>query len=140
MLTEEFISRYTSELGEQVTGDAVHIYRALKGLALPLSEARKLVASVKDDDDFKAWHRLHRRFEPELEAKQGIVLAERGELVNPPPREESRRHPSANYGVGFFQTQKKFVTVANGVCNSGKRRSRSCSQRSLNTVHFSQRL
>ncbi|MDA8582758.1 hypothetical protein N9L68_00965 [bacterium] len=70
---------FSAQLGESVTSDSVNVYRALKQLTM--GEARNLVLAVKEEDGFLAWQRLHRRFEPELEARQGIVLAQLAELV-----------------------------------------------------------
>ena len=48
--------------------------------------------SVKDEDGFRAWQRLKRRFEPGLAARQGIDMAEFWGMVGRPaksPRETS---------------------------------------------------
>ena len=45
-LSEEFVLRYTTRLGDEVTDDEVAVYRALKALTTPLSEARKIVGTV----------------------------------------------------------------------------------------------
>ena len=39
-------------------------------------ESKKLVMSIKDEDGFRAWQRLKKRFEYGLAARQGIVMAE----------------------------------------------------------------
>ena len=58
------------------------VWRALKGLTE--GEARKVVVAVKEEDGFKAWQRLHQRFEPSLTARQGLVLSELGAMVRNP--------------------------------------------------------
>ena len=50
------------------------MWRALKSLSG--RDARKVIVSVKNEDGFKAWQKLHMHFGPSLSAKQGIALAD----------------------------------------------------------------
>ena len=74
----------TLEYGEKVTKDAVRVWRALKGITE--GEARKVINSVKSEDGFKAWWKLHLRFEPGLAAKHGLALAEFSGMVTRPAK------------------------------------------------------
>ena len=46
----------------------------------------KVAMSIKDEDGFRAWQRLKPRFEPELAARQGIVMAEFSGMVARPAK------------------------------------------------------
>ena len=56
--------------------------RALKSLTG--REARKVIMSVKNEDGFKAWQKLHMHFGPSLSAKQGMALADFSGMVAKP--------------------------------------------------------
>ena len=47
-------------------------------------EARKAIMSVKNEDGFKAWQKLHMHFGPSLSAKQGMALADFSGMVAKP--------------------------------------------------------
>ena len=68
----------------KVRGDKVQIWRALKNLTD--GEARKVVTSVKSENGFRAWQKLHMRFGPSLSSKQGLVLMELGGMVAKPAK------------------------------------------------------
>ena len=75
----------------KVTEDQVQIWRALKKLTT--GEANGVVTSVKGEDGFEAWRQLCLHFEPVLEARQGQIIAELGNLVRTPAKtiEETRK-------------------------------------------------
>ena len=50
--------------------------------------------SVKNEDGFKAWQRLHMHFGPSLSAKQGMALADFSGMVAKPASQEKRSHSS----------------------------------------------
>ena len=43
---------------------------------LTVDEAHKVVTAINHEDGFRAWQKLHQRFEPGLASRQGIILAE----------------------------------------------------------------
>ena len=49
-----------------------------------ITESKKVVMSIKDEDGLRAWQRLKQRFEPGLAARQGIVMAEFSGMVARP--------------------------------------------------------
>ena len=83
-IDEMFKQVWAGSVGQHVVDDGVNIWRALK--TLTEGEAKKVVLSVKDEDGFKAWQRLHQRFEPGLSARQGLVLSELGAMVRSPSK------------------------------------------------------
>ena len=68
----------------RVKGDQVQLWRALKNLTD--GEARKVVTSVKEENGFRAWQKLHQRFGPSLSSKQGLVLMEFSGMVAKPAK------------------------------------------------------
>ena len=68
----------------KVRGDKTQIWRALKNLTD--GEARKVVTSVRSENGFRAWQKLHMRFGPSLSSKQGLVLMELGGMVAKPAK------------------------------------------------------
>ena len=57
-------------------------------------EAKKVLTGVKNKGAFLAWQLLHKMLRPEVEALQGIVLADLSELVN-----QVSKNPQANLVV-----------------------------------------
>ena len=81
---ENWVRLNGAQYGHKVAGDKVQIWRALKGLTD--GEARKVITSVKEEDGFRAWQKLHQRFGPSLSSKQGIVLMEFSGMVAKPAK------------------------------------------------------
>lgn len=81
-ITQEWKSEARVEHDDKVVSNMVNVWRALKKLTS--GEARKIVMSVREEDGFRAWQKLHQRFEPGLEAKQGMVLAEFSGMIAKP--------------------------------------------------------
>eukprot|EP00973_Karenia_brevis_P052469 7290406-Karenia_brevis.AAC.1 len=79
---EEFMMRAASIFSMEITGDAVKVWRALK--ALTEGEARKVLTSVKGEDGFIGWQKLHQRFQPGLATREGLLLAEFSGMVARP--------------------------------------------------------
>ena len=79
-------SMYTTK----VTEDDTQVWRALKNLTS--GEARKVVTTVKGENGFRAWQKLHMRFGPSLASKQGMVLMDFSGMVARPAKttEETR--------------------------------------------------
>lgn len=63
-VTEECVAIREAKCGPRITGDTVQVWRALK--ALTGGEAKKVTLSVKTEDGFRAWQRLHMHFGPSL--------------------------------------------------------------------------
>lgn len=83
-LSEEWVQRREHKYGYKVVGGRVQIWRALK--TLTAGEARKAILSMKTEDGFRAWQRLHMRFGPSLASRQGMVLAELSGMVAKPAK------------------------------------------------------
>ena len=81
-LKDEWMQMMKGNYGAKVTEDSVQVWRALKSLTG--SEARKVIMSVKNEDGFKAWQKLHKHFGPSLSAKQGMALADFSGMVAKP--------------------------------------------------------
>ena len=81
-LKDEWTQMMKDKYGAKVTEDSVQVWRALKSLTG--GEARKVVMSVKNEDGFKAWQKLHMHFGPSLSAKQGMALADFSGMVAKP--------------------------------------------------------
>ena len=73
-LKDEWMHMMKDKYGAKVTEDSVQVWRALKSLTR--GEARKVIMSVKNEDGFKAWQKLHMHFGPSLSAKQSMALAD----------------------------------------------------------------
>ena len=54
----------------KVLGEHTNLWRITE------RESKKLVVSMKDEDGFRARHRLKQRFEPGPAARQGIAMAQ----------------------------------------------------------------
>ena len=72
--TEEGREEKRREFGDRIVKDEVQVWRALKNLTT--GEARKVVMTVKGENGFKVWQKMHVRFEKSLAAKHGAALAE----------------------------------------------------------------
>ena len=81
-LKDEWMQVMKDKYGAKVTEDSVQVWRALKSLTG--GEARKVIMSVKNEDGFKAWQKLHMHFGPSLSAKQGMALADFSGMVAKP--------------------------------------------------------
>ena len=81
---EEWIKAKGTEYDDKVIGDGVNVWRALK--TLTGGEARKVVMSVRPENGFQAWQKLHMRFGPSLAARQGAVLSELSMMVTKPAK------------------------------------------------------
>ena len=68
----------------KVREDQVQIWRALKNLTD--GEGRKVVTSVRSENGYRAWQKLHMRFGPSLSSKQGLVLMELSGMVSKPAK------------------------------------------------------
>ena len=73
--------------GDKIINDEVQVWRTLK--ALTTGEAKKLILSVKAEDGYRAWQKMHHRFEQGLAAKQGAVLAEFTGMISKPGKNPS---------------------------------------------------
>ena len=71
----------------KVREDQIQIWRALKNLTD--GEGRKVVTSVRSENGFRAWQKLHMRFGPSLSSKQGLVLMELSGMVAKPAKNPS---------------------------------------------------
>ena len=81
-LKDEWMQMMKDKYGAKVTEDSVQVSRALK--SLNGGEARKVIMSVKNEDGFKAWQKLHMHFGPSFSAKQGMALADFSGMVAKP--------------------------------------------------------
>ncbi len=72
-ISEVWIQERRGTYGTKVVDDAVEVWRTLK--ALTEGEARKVVNSVRNENGYHVWQKLHLRFERGLAARQGMVLA-----------------------------------------------------------------
>jgi hypothetical protein len=68
----------------KITSDELHVWRMLKNLTN--GEARKVVTSIKTENGFRAWQKLHMRFGPSLASKQGMVLMEFSAMMARPAK------------------------------------------------------
>ena len=68
----------------KVITDELNVYRVLKNPTT--GEARKVVVSVKGENSFRAWQKLHMRFGPSLASKQGMVLMDISTMVARPAK------------------------------------------------------
>ena len=84
MVDEEWVKEKLDEYDAKVVGDGVNVWRALK--TLTGGEARKVVMSVRPENGFQAWQKLHMRFGPSLAARQGAVLSELSMMVTKPAK------------------------------------------------------
>ena len=64
--------------------DEIQVWRTLK--ALTTGDAKKTILSVKNEDGFRAWQKLHQRYEQCLAAGQGAVLAEFTGMITKPSK------------------------------------------------------
>jgi len=69
--------------GDRLCDDSLNVWRALKSLT---TGARKVITSIRSEDGFRAWQRLHMRFGPSLASKQAQVLADFTGFVNKPAK------------------------------------------------------
>lgn len=83
-ISDKWIEDKVQEHGTKVAGDKVQVWRALKNLTD--GEARKVVNSVRSEDGFRAWQKLHMRFGPSLASQQGVVLMELSGMVSKPAK------------------------------------------------------
>ena len=74
-LKDEWMQMMKDKYGAKVTEDSVQVWRG---------EARKVIMSVKNEDGFKAWQKLHMHFGPSLSAKQGMALSDFSGMVAKP--------------------------------------------------------
>ena len=81
-LKDEWMQMMKDKYGAKVIEDSVHVWRALKSLSW--REARKVIMSVKNEDGFQAWQKLHMHFGPSLSAKQAMALADFSGMVAKP--------------------------------------------------------
>ena len=72
------------EHSTKITGDELAVWRALK--TLTTGEARKVVTSIRTENGYRAWQKLHQRFGPSLSCKQGMVLMEFSAMVSKPAK------------------------------------------------------
>ena len=55
--------------------------------------------SVKNEDGFKAWQKLHVHFGPSLSAKRGMALADFSGMVAKPARDQARGDEVTHHGA-----------------------------------------
>jgi hypothetical protein len=81
---EEWLLAAQHNHSTKVTSDELQVWRALK--TLTTGEARKVVTSIKTENGYRAWQKLHMRFGPSLSCKQGMVLMEFSAMVAKPAK------------------------------------------------------
>lgn len=83
-VTEQWTRDRAAKYGPKVVGDTVQVWGALK--ALTVGEARKVIVSIKTEDGYRAWQKLHMHFGPSLASRQGLVLADPSGMVAKPAK------------------------------------------------------
>ena len=84
VINNEWKEEKRLEYNDKIIDDEVQVWRTLK--ALTTGEAKKLILAVKAEDGYKAWQKMHQRFEQSLAAKQGTVLAEFTGMITRPSK------------------------------------------------------
>ena len=75
------------EMGSNIFDESITIWRALK--AMTAGDARDVVMAVQEENGFEAWRELNTFYKPSLNAQQGKVLADFGNLVLHPAKTPS---------------------------------------------------